>query len=229
MNPDEIMRMDKERNQLVLVQGGKPIMARKIRWYKEPYFKKRAFAISPPFYSDICTEIKDYNQLFGIHAMEVADIKERQAKVNQERMKNNVVKTAVSDVSGTAPENKEQSAMMQSSEVQDEHAEKITVNGGDQPEENPEPEAAADTAEEGESFTDGQPQAADLSRPRAAGQEEIAAVLPAEENNQEQRLRTQKLAATDDTDEQDNNSRQFQDWLNNQINNSTNMEGENNQ
>lgn len=228
MNPDEIMRMDKDRNQLVLVQGGKPIMARKIRWYKEAYFKKRAFAISPPLYSDICTEIKDYNQLFGIHAMEVADIKERQAKVNQERMKNNAIKSDASDDASDG-------GVIESSGVkeQDEYAEKITGNGGEQPEENPEPEAAADTAEEGESFTDGQPQPADLSRPRAAGQEEVMEPFPAAENNPEQELRVQKVAGSnisdDETDEQDNNSRQFQDWFKNHINNSTNMEGENNQ
>ena len=86
LNPDEIMRMDKDKNQLVLVQGGKPIMAKKIRWYKEPYFKKRAFAISAPIFSDTCTAIRDYEQLFAIHAAEVADIKERQEKVNQARM-----------------------------------------------------------------------------------------------------------------------------------------------
>lgn len=86
LNPDEIMRMNKDKNQLVLVQGGKPIMAKKIRWYKEPYFKKRAFAISAPIFSDTCTAIRDYEQLFAIHAAEVADIKERQEKVSQARM-----------------------------------------------------------------------------------------------------------------------------------------------
>lgn len=272
MNPDEIMRMDKDRNQLVLVQGGKPIMARKIRWYKEPYFKKRAFVISPPLYSDICTEIKDYNQLFGIHAMEVADIKERQAKVNEERMKNTIMKIDVSDVSDAAPdgdvegskntdnveqkasnekndekapapENKEQSATMQSSEVQkqDEHTEKIADNGGEQPEEKPVSEKEAATAEEGERLTDGQPPPADLSRPRAAGQEEvgqeeITEPLPAgeaEENNPEQELLGEQAAENNildgDTDEQENNSPKFKNWLNDQINNNANQAGEDNQ
>ncbi|MBQ5921259.1 MAG: type IV secretory system conjugative DNA transfer family protein, partial [Selenomonadaceae bacterium] len=84
--PDEIMRMDNDKNQLVFVQSGNPIMAKKIRWYKEPYFKKRAFAIHAPIFSDTCTAIRDYKQLFAIHAAEVADIKERLEKVNQARM-----------------------------------------------------------------------------------------------------------------------------------------------
>ena len=85
MNPDEILRMDRDKNQLVLVQGGKPIMAKKIRWYKEPYFKKRAFAIPAPMYSDTCTEVKDYPQLFGIHAAEVEDMRKKQAEVAKAR------------------------------------------------------------------------------------------------------------------------------------------------
>ncbi|MGM9540045.1 type IV secretory system conjugative DNA transfer family protein [Anaerovibrio sp.] len=100
LNPDEIMRMDKDKNQLVLVQGGKPIMAKKIRWYKEPYFQKRAFAIHAPIFSDTCTAIRDYEQLFAIHAAEVADIKERQEKVNQARLSSEA-ETAGQDDSDT--------------------------------------------------------------------------------------------------------------------------------
>ncbi|WP_405744314.1 type IV secretory system conjugative DNA transfer family protein, partial [Anaerovibrio slackiae] len=40
MTPDEIIRMDMDKNQLVLAQGGKPILAKKIKWYEDPYFTK---------------------------------------------------------------------------------------------------------------------------------------------------------------------------------------------
>ena len=85
MNPDEILRMNKDENQLVLVQGGKPIMAKKIRWYNEPFFKKRAFAITAPMYSDTCTEVKDYPQLFKIHEAEVEDMRKKQEEVAKAR------------------------------------------------------------------------------------------------------------------------------------------------
>ena len=85
MNPDEILRMNKDENQLVLVQGGKPIMAKKIRWYNEPFFKKRAFAITAPMYSDTCTEVKDYPQLFKIHEAEIEDMRKKQEEVAKAR------------------------------------------------------------------------------------------------------------------------------------------------
>lgn len=113
MNPDEILRMDRDKNQLVLVQGGKPIMAKKIRWYNEPYFKKRAFAIPAPMYSDTCTEVKDYPQLFGIHAAEVEDMRKKQEKVAKARGWSNEKTEETDSAEGHIEENQEAEKIQQ--------------------------------------------------------------------------------------------------------------------
>ena len=113
MNPDEILRMDRDKNQLVLVQGGKPIMAKKIRWYNEPYFKKRAFAIPAPMYSDTCTEVKDYPQLFGIHAAEVEDMRKKQEEVAKARGWSNEKTEETDSAEGHIEENQEEEKIQQ--------------------------------------------------------------------------------------------------------------------
>ncbi len=91
MKADEILRMEKDTYQLVLVQGGKPILAKKIRWYKEKFFQKRVYdarnlnefskKFAPPIISDTCTEVKDYTQLFAINLLDAEDMKKRQFMV----------------------------------------------------------------------------------------------------------------------------------------------------
>lgn len=93
MNPDEIMRMSKTK-ELVMVQGAKPILAKKIQWFKVPFFKKRVYdpqhgnsgGMPNPKFSDTCTEVKTYEELFRVHAPEVADVREKQAAVEQARL-----------------------------------------------------------------------------------------------------------------------------------------------
>lgn len=87
MTPDEVLRMDKDTKELVLVQGGKPILADKIHWYKEEFFKKRVFVIPPPVFSDTCTEIRDFHQLEDVHAADVADMREKQKAVEEAKQK----------------------------------------------------------------------------------------------------------------------------------------------
>ena len=53
MTPDEVSRMSQEK-ELVFVGGHRPIYGDKIRFYLEPYFKKRVQA--PPPFSDTCVE-----------------------------------------------------------------------------------------------------------------------------------------------------------------------------
>lgn len=92
MNPDEIMRMSKKK-ELVMVQGAKPILAKKIQWFNVPFFKKRVYdpqhgnkgGIPNPQFSDVCTEVKTYEELFRVHAPEVADVLEKQAAVTKAR------------------------------------------------------------------------------------------------------------------------------------------------
>lgn len=104
MNPDEILRLPKDKNQLVFVQGHKPLMAKKIRWFKEPFFKKRAFAIKPPICSDVCTEVKNFTQLFKIYEAEVADVKAKQLEVDKIRKEREKVQSelASEEISGEA-------------------------------------------------------------------------------------------------------------------------------
>jgi hypothetical protein len=83
MTPDEASRMDEEK-ELVFVTGKRPIFADKIRFYKEPYFVKRVSVKAPPF-SDTCTEVKNYDQLFAIHEPERRSQEEKRRKVELAR------------------------------------------------------------------------------------------------------------------------------------------------
>lgn len=85
MTPDEASRMDEEK-ELVFVTGKRPIYADKIRFFKEPYFVKRVSVKAPPF-SDTCTEVKDYDQLFAIHEPERRAQEEKRRKVELARKK----------------------------------------------------------------------------------------------------------------------------------------------
>lgn len=91
MTPDEVSRMSQEK-ELVFVGGHRPIYGDKIRFYLEPYFKKRVQA--PPPFSDTCTQVKTYEQLFAVHAADVADMKEKQRTVAEARAKADAQKKA---------------------------------------------------------------------------------------------------------------------------------------
>ena len=103
MTPDEVSRMSQEK-ELVFVGGHRPIYGDKIRFYLEPYFKKRVQA--PPPFSDTCTPVKTYDQLFAVHAADVADMKEKQRTVAEARAKADAQKKAV-ESKKEAPASKE--------------------------------------------------------------------------------------------------------------------------
>lgn len=91
MTPDEVSRMSQEK-ELVFVGGHRPIYGDKIRFYLEPYFKKRVQA--PPPFSDTCTKVQTYEQLFAVHAADVEDMKEKQRTVAEARAKAEAKKKA---------------------------------------------------------------------------------------------------------------------------------------
>ena len=96
MTPDEASRMDEEK-ELVFVTGKRPIFADKIRFYKEPYFVKRVSVKAPPF-SDTCTEVKDYDQLFAIHEPERRSQEEKRRKVELARKKAEMAQQQAAEV-----------------------------------------------------------------------------------------------------------------------------------
>lgn len=84
MNPDELLRMSKDK-QLVICQGCRPIICPKIRWFQEPFFQEKVLVIKAPPFSDTCTRMENYSELFKVNAPEVADMVERQIKVAKAR------------------------------------------------------------------------------------------------------------------------------------------------
>ena len=96
MTPDEASRMDEEK-ELVFVTGKRPIFADKIRFYKEPYFVKRVSVKAPPF-SDTCTEVKNYDQLFAIHEPERRSQEEKRCKVELARKKAEMAQQQAAEV-----------------------------------------------------------------------------------------------------------------------------------
>ena len=102
MTPDEASRMD-EKKELVFVTGKRPIFADKIRFYEEPYFVKRVSVKAPPF-SDTCTEVKDYSQLFAIHEPERRSQEEKRRKVELARLE---AEKSLQKEAGAQPEGEE--------------------------------------------------------------------------------------------------------------------------
>ena len=84
MNPDELLRMSKDK-ELVICQGCRPIICPKIRWFQEPFFKERILAIKAPPFSDTCTKMENYSELFAVNAPDVEDMIKRQEEVAKAR------------------------------------------------------------------------------------------------------------------------------------------------
>lgn len=84
MNPDELLRLSKDK-ELVICQGCRPIICPKIRWFQEPFFKKRILAIKAPPFSDTCTKMENYSELFAVNAPDVEDMIKRQEEVAKAR------------------------------------------------------------------------------------------------------------------------------------------------
>ena len=75
MKPEEIMSMPKDKE--IVFTGDTPVYAGKIRWWKEPFFLQRAYdpdhptnKMKPLPFSDTCTPVQTFDQLFAIHAAE---------------------------------------------------------------------------------------------------------------------------------------------------------------
>ncbi len=82
MTPDEVSQMSSEK-ELIFVAGHKPILADKLRWYLQPYFKEKIQ--DEPLKSDTCTKIQDYETLRRVHEREAE--KKLQKKMQIQRLK----------------------------------------------------------------------------------------------------------------------------------------------
>ena len=82
MTPDEVAKMSSE-SELVFIAGHKPILGRKLRFYLEPFFKKRVRPSDTPKISDPITTISTYAQLFAIHKADNDEREERRSEVRE--------------------------------------------------------------------------------------------------------------------------------------------------
>ena len=123
MTPDEVAQMSTE-EELVFVAGHKAIKGIKLRYYNEPFFKKRTADDkgnnAPPTLSDPITVVANYDQLFAIHA---ADTKEREEKIAK-------VRAAKAKRSGKPQSSQESNEVRSKKEVISLVKEKTTDNAG---------------------------------------------------------------------------------------------------
>ena len=88
ITPDELMRMSQD-DEMVFVAGFRPILAKKIHWFLEKFFTDRinnpqdpkGAKFPPPKFSDTCTPITNFEELFAIHALDVQEQEEKIAAV----------------------------------------------------------------------------------------------------------------------------------------------------
>lgn len=78
MTPDEVSKMDSEK-EIVFVAGNKPVFGKKLRYYLQPFFKKRLLP-EPPI-SDRCTYINDFASLMKVHEVELAALRKNKEKI----------------------------------------------------------------------------------------------------------------------------------------------------
>lgn len=93
MTADEVSHMSQNR-EIVFVAGHKPILSQKLKYYEIPYFMNKILPC--PLFSDKVTIVKNYNDLFAVHAADVkAAIEKRnivsnaRAQINNKGNKNN--------------------------------------------------------------------------------------------------------------------------------------------
>lgn len=80
MTPDEVGKMDSEK-ELIFIAGYKPVFANKLRYYKQPFFKKRL--MPEPIISDKCTYIFDYQSLLKVHLTELEQLQKKKEKISK--------------------------------------------------------------------------------------------------------------------------------------------------
>lgn len=82
MTPDEVSRLSSE-EEIVFLAGHKPIRGKKLRYYLFPWFTKRI--LPEPLYSDTCTTISSYEDLFKVHEAERQELEQRIAEVKEQK------------------------------------------------------------------------------------------------------------------------------------------------
>ena len=153
MTPDEASRMDEEK-ELVFVTGKRPIFADKIRFYKEPYFVKRVSVKAPPF-SDTCTEVKDYDQLFAIHEPERRSQEEKRRKVELARKKAEMAQQQAAEVkenSGQQEEKAKNKVPKAAAEIQEPVQQEARAENEDLPDNAPVQPTEEERKQEAEAF-----------------------------------------------------------------------------
>ncbi|MBO6210930.1 MAG: type IV secretory system conjugative DNA transfer family protein, partial [Schwartzia sp.] len=88
MKPEEIMTMPK--NKEIVFTGDMPVYAGKIRWFVEPFFQRRVYDppknnLKPLPFSDTCTPVQTFGQLFAMHAAEGIETAEKIRFVKEAR------------------------------------------------------------------------------------------------------------------------------------------------
>jgi type IV secretory pathway TraG/TraD family ATPase VirD4 len=95
MTPDEVSKMDKEK-ELVFVAGNKPILGKKLRYYKQKFFTKRL--LPEPIISDKCTMIADFETLIHIREEDEKKEKDHLLQIEAEKLKKSIRELKVKQV-----------------------------------------------------------------------------------------------------------------------------------
>lgn len=72
LTPDEVMKLPAD-EEIVFIAGNKPVKGKKLRYYEHAFFTDKISDNPMPMYSDHCTRVATYDDLFAIHAADWAD------------------------------------------------------------------------------------------------------------------------------------------------------------
>lgn len=166
MTPDEVRRMPDDR-ELVFVAGFRPIYGKKIRYYEEKFFTDRVKA--PPAFSDTCTKVESYAQLFAVHAADLAEIRKRQQEVKAAKEK--------------AEQYKKDAAVPETIEMQPERANMTSLSSEEEPEKVRLEKTPASDKGDAKEFEAEEGSTSDTRREDQEGRREEAAVACSEDRN----------------------------------------------
>lgn len=89
LTPDEVMKLPAD-EEIVFIAGNKPVRGKKLRYYEHAFFTDKISDNPMPMYSDTCTKVATYDDLFAIHAADWIDKEVNKAAIFEAKVNDGI-------------------------------------------------------------------------------------------------------------------------------------------
>lgn len=90
LTPDEVMKLPAD-EEIVFIAGNKPVKGKKLRYYEHNFFTDKISDNPMPTYSDKCTSVATYDDLFRIHAADWADKEAGKQEIFEAKVRDGII------------------------------------------------------------------------------------------------------------------------------------------